>query len=103
MGLKNATKGGKREAAEPLKIETLEVKRAKEFSSGAVGFDCVVNGITIYGMTYHAETGADKHPFIAFPARKADNEKYYNHVWFKIAEEDIPRFEELIDKALASD
>lgn len=103
MALKNAKNQGQTAAAEALKIESLEVTRAKEFSSGAVGFDCIVNGIKIYGMTYRTvqdkNTGKDV-PFIAFPARKGSDDKYYSYVWFKISEEDIPRFEELIDKAL---
>ena len=102
MALKNAK--GKTEAAEALKIETLEVTRATEFSSGAVGFDCTVNGIKIYGMTYRMvqdkQTGNDV-PFIGFPARKGSDGKYYNNVWFKIDEKDIGRFEKLIDEALA--
>ena len=103
MALKNVK--GKTEEAQALKIDTLEVTRATEFQSGAVGFDCVVNGIKIYGMTYRMvqdkKTGADV-PFIAFPARKGSDDKYYNIVWFKIGDEDIPKFEDLIDKALVA-
>ena len=102
MALKNASKGGKTPTAEALKIETLEVLRAKEFSTGAVGFDCVVNGIKIFGMTYRTvQSDNGERPFIGFPARKGSDGKYYSYVWFKIADEDISRFEELIDKALA--
>lgn len=103
MALKNAK--GKTEAAEALKIISLDVTRATEFSSGAVGFDCTVNGIKIYGMTYRMvqdkQSGKDV-PFIGFPARKGSDGKYYNNVWFKISDEDIPKFEDLIDKALAA-
>ena len=102
MALKNAK--GKTETAEALKIVSLDVTRATEFSSGAVGFDCTVNGIKIYGMTYRMvqdkQSGKDV-PFIGFPARKGSDGKYYNNVWFKIAEDDIPKFEKLIDEALA--
>ena len=102
MALKNAK--GKTEEAKALKIDTLEVTRATEFASGAVGFDCVVNGIKIYGMTYRMvqdkQSGNDV-PFIAFPARKGADGKYYNQVWFKIDTADISKFEDLIDKALA--
>ena len=101
MALKNAK--GSTPAAEPLEINTLEVTRAKEFSTGAVGFDCIVNGIKIFGMTYRTvndRNGKGEVPFIGFPARKGNDDKYYNYVWFKISDDDIKRFEELIDKAL---
>lgn len=103
MALKNAKNHGQTVAAEALKIDTLEVTRAKEFNSGAVGFDCIVNGIKIYGMTYRTvqDKGSGKEvPFIGFPARKGDDGKYYSYVWFKISDEDVSRFEDLIDKAL---
>lgn len=105
MALQNAKQNGATKTAEPLKIETLEVFGAHEFSNGAVGFNAIVNGISIYGMTYRTindRNGKGEVSFIGFPARKGSNEKYYNHVWFKISEEDIPRFEKLIDKSLAN-
>ena len=64
----------------------VKVTRAKEFDGGAVTFDMVVNGITIYGCWYRE--GQDKngndYEIISFPSQKGKDGKYYNHVWFKV-------------------
>lgn len=64
----------------------VKVTRAKEFDGGAVTFDMVVNGITVYGCWYRE--GQDKngkeYEIISFPSQKGKDGKYYNHVWFKV-------------------
>ena len=71
----------------------VKVTRAKEVKEGHVAFDMIVNGVTIYGCFYReGEKDGKPYQFISFPSKKADNGKYYNHVWFKIdpaTEQDI--------------
>ena len=68
----------------------VKVTRAKELKEGQVVFDMIVNGITIYGCWYREGTTKKGEPYemISFPSHKGDNEKYYNHCWFKI-EDDV--------------
>ena len=68
----------------------VKVTRAKEFKEGQVTFDCVVNGVTIYGMWYREGTSKDGNDYqiISFPSQKGKDDKYYNHAWFKI-EDDV--------------
>lgn len=62
----------------------VKVTRAYQFDNGNVSFDCVVNGISVYGMTVIEGKKGD---FIAFPQRKGSDDKYYKYVWFEISEE----------------
>ena len=62
----------------------VKVTRAFEFENGNVSFDCIVNGISVYGMTVIEGKKGD---FIAFPQRKGSDGKYYKYVWFEISEE----------------
>lgn len=68
----------------------VKVTRAKEIKEGTVAFDMVVNGVTVYGCWYRE--GKDKkgndYEIISFPSHKGADDKYYNHVWFKI-EDDV--------------
>ena len=77
----------------------IEVKRAKQFSNGNIGFDVEINGVTVYGCVYvqyaDKKTGEDR-AFISFPSRQSDDGKYYNHAYVKLSEKD----EETIEKAL---
>lgn len=64
--------------------KTFEVKvtRVKEFKTGDIGFDMIVNGVTIYGCVYKESKRGN---FVSFPSRKNDSDgKYYNHVYFNI-------------------
>lgn len=68
--------------------QTFDVKvtRAKEIKEGCVAFDMIANGITIYGMFYRAGTDKNgkEYELLSFPSHKGGDDKYYNHVWFKI-------------------
>lgn len=76
----------------------INVKRAKEFKSGDIGFDMEVNGITIYGCVYK---NIDKGNFVSFPAKKNEADgKYYNHVYFKIDEDTLKNIEDQISSLL---
>ena len=80
----------------------VEVKRAHEFKSGDIGFDCIVNGVTLYGLTYINEDPKRniKTAFISFPSRKGSDGKYYNHCWFNINEKLFSEIEKQIEGVL---
>lgn len=79
----------------------VEVKRAKQFESGDIAVDMVVNGISIYNCTYKSgEKDGKEYAFISFPARKSSDGKYYNHVYFKISDELLADIEKQIEKLI---
>lgn len=76
----------------------INVKRAKEFSSGDIGFDMEVNGVIIYGCVYK---NSSKGNFISFPARKNESDgKYYNYAYFKIDEDMLKGIEDQLSALL---
>lgn len=80
----------------------VEVTRAHEFKSGDISFDCIVNGVAMYGLTYiNADPKRNiKEPFISFPSRKGSDGKYYNYCWFKITDELFSAIEKQIEGVL---
>lgn len=80
----------------------VEVIRVHEFKSGDISFDCFVNGIILYGLTYiNADPKRNiKKPFISFPSRKGSDGKYYNYGWFKITDELFSDIEKQIEELL---
>lgn len=80
--------------------KTFEVKvtRAKEFKSGDVGFDMVVNGVTIYGCVYKESKRGN---FVSFPSRKNESDgKYYSYAYFKIDDKTLELIESQISDLL---
>lgn len=68
-------------------------------------FNCVVNGITIYGMDYitYTDRAGKQQQFISFPQYKSQNdEKYYNHVYFPINDPAYRPVFESIEKQIES-
>lgn len=76
----------------------IEVKRATQFKNGNIGFDMIVNGVTIYGCVYiQGKTKkGDDYAFVSFPQRQGSDNKYYNHAYVKLSDVD----NETIEKAL---
>ena len=66
----------------------VQVTRATQFESGAVGFDMTVNGVKIYNCTAKTvkskKTGEDV-DLINFPEYKSKNGEYYSYAWFPIS------------------
>ena len=81
---------------------SVQVKRAHEFDSGDIGFDMVVNGVSIYNCTYKSGTGKDgnDYAFVSFPSRKASDGNYYNFAYFKVSDEVLQDIETQIEKLL---
>lgn len=89
--------GIKKKSEEINEVLSITVKRAKEFESGDIGFDMVVNGVTIYGCVYKE---GSKGNFVSFPSKKGSDGKYYNHVFFKIDETTLKDIEVKISSLL---
>lgn len=78
-------------------VQSVEVTRAKAFDNGGVVFDMVLNGVTIYGSRVVEGKNGD---FISFPSRQGKDDKYYNHVWIKLTEDDTKLIISQVEKAL---
>lgn len=92
MAIKKNTKKEQEVKAQELEIK---VTRAKDFSDDektSIAFDMLVNGVQIYNCFYREgkkKDGSD-YSMVAFPSRKDEKtEKYYNHVYVKLSDEDI--------------
>lgn len=85
-------------AAEKLHIE---VTRAKDLiDKNVIMFDMIVNGVTIYGCSYREMKYKDKEGTFAkvgFPSRKGPDDKYYNHCYVKLTDDDITEIERGIE------
>ena len=80
----------------------ITVKRAKEFDK-CIMFDMEVNGIMIYNCSYRTlsrKDGSGDFAKINFPQRKGNDDKYYNHVYFKITDDMIDQIEKGIEAVL---
>ena len=83
------------------KIESHEIQviRAKLLDN-VIMFDMVVNGVTIYGCSYktlHRKDNDEEFAKIGFPSRKGKDDKYYNHVYVKLSDEDVETIEKGIE------
>ena len=72
-----------------ITIDDITIERANEIKEGTVMFDITVGNVKIYGMSMRAMTNKDGQEWnaIGFPARKADNGKYYDIAWFPASNE----------------
>lgn len=77
--------GNGEKKTESGKAVSFEILKATQYSWG-VGFNMVLNGVTIYNCTV-AETKEGKF-FISFPSRKGTDGKWYSYVYFRFSEED---------------
>ena len=69
-----------------IEINDVVITRAKEGTRGVVFFDMILNGVSVYGMKVVAGKNGD---FISWPSYqdKNDPEKYYNHAWAPLSED----------------
>lgn len=95
------TKKNTEKAAEKLQIE---VTRAKDLADkNVIMFDMIVNGVTIYGCSYREmqkKDGSGSFAKIGFPSRKGPDDKYYNHVYVKLTDDDITEIERGIESKI---
>lgn len=72
----------KKKTDEAVNVEA-KVTRANQVKD-TVYFDVVINGVTIYGCKVVEGKNGD---FISFPSHKGKDDKYYNHVYIKLTDE----------------
>lgn len=72
----------KKKTDEAVNVEA-KVTRANQVKD-TVFFDVVINGVTIYGCKVVEGKNGD---FISFPSHKGKDDKYYNHVYIKLTDE----------------
>lgn len=83
----------------------IEVTRAHQYANKKTKkettfFDMKVNGVSIYGCTLvEGKNGT----FVSFPSYKGSNDKYYNHAWVELSDDDIELIETLVADALEED
>ena len=73
-----------------------KVTRANQVND-TVFFDVVINGVTIYGCKVIEGKNGD---FISFPSHKGKDDKYYNHVWIKLSDEDTAAIVKQVEEML---
>lgn len=81
----------------------IQVTRVKEFNSGDIFFDCTVNGVKLYGLTYKSgvsEKTGKEYTFVSFPSKKGSDDKYYNHCYFNIDDNTLSDIEKQIESML---
>lgn len=82
-----------------FELHDWDVLRAHEFEGGDISFDMTVNGVKIYGMVLRWNEER-KENWIAFPARKGKDNKYYSHAWFPVSSELQKAIEDRIEELL---
>ena len=91
MGYKSTNKNEQTQTASTsIKAEEISILRAREINDNTVAFDMEVREVKIYGCFLRKlndkQTG-EEFEMISLPSYKADNGKYYNHVFFPITNE----------------
>ena len=98
---KNAKTEAKKESAMQYIIK---VTRAKENANrpNSYRFSMNVNGIDINGCNYitYTDRSGEQKSFISFPQYKGSDDKYYNHCYFKISDDDFKIIEQQIEKII---
>lgn len=98
-----AIKRNNKAAEEAKQSFQIEVTRAKELDNGTIMFDMIVNNINIYGCSYKTlsrKDGSGEFAKIGFPSRKGNDEKWYNHVYFKVTDAEVDVIEKGIEAVL---
>lgn len=91
------TKATKDAKAPEFKVDSFAVSRAKCWENGGVTFDLEVNGIKVYGCRVVESKNGD---FISWPSRKGSDDKYYNHVYIPLSEDDQKAILEAVEAAI---
>lgn len=73
-----------------------KVTRANQVKD-TVYFDVVINGVTIYGCKVVEGKNGD---FVSFPSHKGKDDKYYNHAYIKLSEEQTADIVSQVEKML---
>lgn len=69
---KGSSEGGK---PQPIRVDSFEVVRVKEWDDGGLTADLKINGIEIWGVRYVCVKDKE---FLSFPQRKGQDGNYYH-------------------------
>lgn len=95
--IRNTENAGNSQGNAAIKPVTLSVSHVKEWDNG-VTFTLNVDRVSIYGCRVaHATNGDD---FIAFPARKGSDGKYYKHAYIELTDTEIMVIFDMVRSAL---
>lgn len=84
------------QSKETVEVREFEVKNVNQYKD-TVFFNVIINGVTIYGCRVVEGQNGD---FIAFPSKKGNDGKYYNHVYVALSDEDSEKILEEVEKQL---
>ena len=100
---KNNTKNTKKNTnkIEPIKVYDFSVTRVTPYDD-LYFFDLIINGVRIYGAKL---IEGDNGWFIGYPSKKPakKGEKWYNHVWAPLSEDDTAEIIAAVMERVADD
>ena len=96
--METKTRFGKKDQA--AQAHKFTVERVHQFDDGGITFNLQIDGfVTVYGCRIY--DGKEGKPFIAFPARKGNDGKYWNHVFIKLSDEQVEEIAKQVEEKLA--
>lgn len=84
------------QSREVVEVREFEVKNVNQYKD-IVFFNLTINGVTIYGCRCVEGANGD---FIAFPSKKGNDGKYYNHAYVALSDEDTKKILDEVEKQL---
>lgn len=84
------------QSKETVEVREFEVKNVNQYKD-TVFFNLIINGVTIYGCRVVEGQNGD---FIAFPSKKGNDGKYYNHAYVALSDDDSKKILEEVEKKL---
>ena len=87
----------KKQAPQPMKVDTFEIMRVKEWDDGGLTADLKINGVEIYGVRYVCIGDENnRREFLSFPQRKDKDGKYWHICRAVLSEYDTEKIIEAI-------
>lgn len=88
---------------EEIKDHDIKVEHVRDTKYG-VFFDLCINGVAIYGCSWIEGQKKDgtEYRFISFPSHKGKDDKYYNHAYVKLSDNDIDSIEKTLQDSIDS-
>ena len=82
---------------QPMKVDTFEIMRVKEWDDGGLTADLKINGVEIYGVRYVCIGDENnRREFLSFPQRKDKDGKYWHICRAVLSEYDTEKIIEAI-------
>ena len=75
-----------KEKAAPILVSSFSIGRVRETPNSVIFADLTLNSVTVYGVAVRA--GRDGEAFLAWPASKGQDGKWYKLAWAPLTQED---------------